>query len=83
MGLHLGNGRGHSVREVIETVKRVSGKDFKIVSAARRAGDAAILVSDAGMAGSELNWKPRFPDLEEIISTAWRWHSAHPTGYPD
>jgi UDP-glucose 4-epimerase len=80
---NLGNGKGYSVREVIETVKKVSGKDFKVVDAPRRAGDAAILISDATKAGSELKWKPQFPDLETIISTAWRWHSDHPAGYSD
>jgi len=80
---NLGNNKGCSVKEVIETVKNVSGKDFKVVAADRRPGDAPILTSDAAKARTELGWEPEFPELEEIISTAWQWHSEHPDGYPD
>jgi len=80
---NLGNSREYSVREVIETVKKVSGKDFKVVDAERRAGDAPILTSDATKANNELGWKPEFPELERIVSTAWKWHNQYPDGYPD
>jgi len=80
---NLGNGKGYSVREVIETVKKVSGKDFKVVAAQRRQGDAPILTSDATKANIELGWKTKLPELEKIVSTAWQWHSRHPDGYPD
>jgi UDP-glucose 4-epimerase len=80
---NLGNGRGYSVREVIDTVKQVSGKDFKVVEADRRPGDSPILTSDATKAGTELGWKPQFPKLKKIIATAWQWHNEHPDGYPD
>ncbi len=80
---NLGNGKGYSVREVIETVKKVSGKDFKVVAAERRRGDAPILTSDATKANVELGWKTKLPELEKIVSTAWQWHSRHPDGYPD
>jgi UDP-glucose 4-epimerase len=80
---NLGNNKGYSVKEVIETVKEASGKDFKVVHTKRRPGDAPILTSDATKARIELGWKPKFADLEEIISTAWKWHSEHPDGYPD
>jgi len=80
---NLGNNKGYSVREVIETVKKVSGKDFTVVEADRRPGDAPILTSDTTKAKNELGWKPEFPELEKIISTAWRWHNDHPDGYPD
>jgi UDP-glucose 4-epimerase len=80
---NLGNGRGYSVREVIETVKKVSGKDFKVVESARRPGDAPVLTSDATKAETELGWKPEFPELGKIIATAWRWHNEHPDGYED
>ena len=79
---NLGNGKGYSVREVIETVKKVSGKDFKVAAAARRPGDSAILTSDATKAQRELGWKPELPELEKIISTAWQWHNKYPEGYP-
>jgi len=80
---NLGNGKGYSVREVIETVKKVSGKDFKVVAAGRRLGDAPILTSDATKAKNELGWKTELPELEKIVATAWQWHNEHPEGYPD
>jgi len=80
---NLGNGQGYSVREVIETVKRVSGEDFKVVEADRRAGDPGILTSDATKAKRELGWVPEKPELETMVATAWKWHRDHPDGYPD
>jgi len=80
---NLGNQKGYSVREVIETVKRVSGKDFKVLETDRRAGDAPVLTADAGKAKNELGWEPEFLDLETIVETAWKWHREHPDGYPD
>jgi UDP-glucose 4-epimerase len=80
---NLGNGQGYSVKEVIETVKKVSGKDFKVVETGRRLGDPPVLTSDATKAKTELGWKTEFPELEKIIETAWQWHNEHPDGYPD
>jgi len=80
---NLGNGNGYSVKEVIETVKKVSGRDFKVVESDRRPGDAPILTSDATKAINELGWRPELHDLEKIVSTAWQWHNEHPDGYPD
>ena len=80
---NLGNGNGYSVKEVIETVKKVSGKDFKVVESERRPGDAPILTSDATKAKNELGWKIELPELEKIVATAWQWHNEHPDGYPD
>jgi len=80
---NLGNNTGYSVKEVIESVKKVSGKDFKVVAVDRRPGDAPILTSDATKAMTELGWKPEITELEEIVSTAWQWHNEHPDGYPD
>ena len=80
---NLGNGKGYSVKEVIEAVKEVSSKDFKVVAAGRRAGDAPILTSDATKAMNELGWKTEFAELEKIVSTAWQWHNDHPSGYED
>jgi UDP-glucose 4-epimerase len=80
---NLGNGRGFSVKEVIETVKRVSSRDFKVVEVDRRAGDAPVLTSDATKAKNELGWKTEKPELEEMVSSAWQWHNKNPNGYPD
>jgi UDP-glucose 4-epimerase len=80
---NLGNGNGHSVRQVIETVKKVSGKEFKVAESERRPGDPPVLTSDATKAINELGWKTEFTELERIVDTAWSWHNEHPDGYPD
>jgi UDP-glucose 4-epimerase len=80
---NLGNEKGYSVREVIETVKKVSGRDFRVVETARRAGDPPILTADAAGARKELGWRTEKPGLEEMVSTAWQWHNSHPDGYRD
>jgi UDP-glucose 4-epimerase len=80
---NLGNGNGYSVRQVIEAVKRVSGKSFKVVESQPRQGDPAVLTSDAGKAKRELGWEPELPELETMVETAWKWHNKFPDGYPD
>ncbi len=80
---NLGNGAGYSVRQVIDTVRRVSGKDFKITEVGRRPGDPAVLTADATRARTELGWKTRYPELGTIVESAWTWHTSHPEGYPD
>jgi UDP-glucose 4-epimerase len=80
---NLGNEKGHSVREVIDAVKRVSGRDFKVSETDSRAGDPPVLTACAKKAKDELLWKVQKPDLQEIIETAWKWHSENPNGYPD
>lgn len=80
---NLGNERGHSVREVIDTVRKVSGKDFKIVESASRPGDPPVLEADNRQAKAELGWTIQNPNLEEMVETAWKWHNEHRDGYPD
>jgi UDP-glucose 4-epimerase len=80
---NLGNGNGYSVRQVIETVKQVSGRDFTVVETQRRPGDPAVLTSDASKANTELGWTPRKPNLEDMVESAWKWHNQNPDGYPD
>lgn len=70
---NLGNGNGFSVKEVIDTAKKVTGKEFNVVIAEARIGDPARLVADAALARKELNWKPEFSSLEKIIEHAWLW----------
>jgi UDP-glucose 4-epimerase len=71
---NLGNSRGHSVREVIECARRVSGGAIPAVDAPRRPGDPAVLVADSRRAREALGWRPRYEALEDIVATAWRWH---------
>jgi len=71
--LNCGYGRGFSVLEVTETVKRVSGVDFKVEFAARRAGDPARLVAACDLARSTLKWQPRFDDLRTIVTHSLAW----------
>jgi UDP-glucose 4-epimerase len=78
---NLGNNRGYSVREVIEAVRKVSGKNFKVTETGRRAGDPPVLTADAAKAIKELGWKIQYPKLEKIIETAWKWHNKYPDGY--
>lgn len=73
---NLGNGQGFSVREVIDSVRRISGRDIRIVTGERRAGDPPALVGNAARARHALGWTPRYADLDTIVSTAWAWHQA-------
>jgi UDP-glucose 4-epimerase len=78
---NLGNGDGYSVKQVIETAEKVVGRKIAWEPAPRRSGDPARLVASSEKLRRELNWQPKFPHLQEIIETAWRWHSGHPQGY--
>lgn len=78
---NLGNGAGYSVREVIETARRVTGRPILEKVSQRRAGDPPVLVSAGGKAAAELNWSARFTSLDAILETAWRWHRRNPDGY--
>jgi UDP-glucose 4-epimerase len=73
---NLGNGEGYSVKEVIDTVKEVTGRDFKVEVSERRAGDPAVLIASSDKIQKELNWQPQHPELEKIISNAWNWHKS-------
>ncbi|HOO31634.1 MAG TPA: UDP-glucose 4-epimerase GalE [Thermotogota bacterium] len=78
---NLGNGKGFSVKEVIEVARKVTGHRIKASEEARRSGDPAVLIASSEKAMNELSWKPQFNDLETIIGTAWNWHRDHPEGY--
>lgn len=78
---NLGNGDGYSVRQVIATCEKVSGRKIPFIEKPRRHGDPPRLVAAADKARRELGWKPKFPKLEEIVQTAWEWHRKHPAGY--
>ena len=80
---NLGNGEGFSVRQVVAACEKVTGIKIPFLDKPRRAGDPPRLVASAQKAVQELGWKPQYPRIEEIISTAWDWHKRHPNGYPD
>jgi UDP-glucose 4-epimerase len=78
---NLGNGEGFTVQEVVATAREVTGRSIPSTLAARRPGDPATLVASSEKIKRELGWEARFPELKEIIESAWRWHRAYPQGY--
>ena len=78
---NLGTGRGHSVLEVIDCARKVTGRAIMYEEAARRPGDPPVLVAAADKAQAVLGWVPERSDLESIIKDAWGWHESHPGGY--
>jgi UDP-glucose-4-epimerase GalE len=78
---NLGNARGTSVREVIAAAERVTGRRVPHQIVARRPGDPPILVGSPAKIEQELGWRPQHSDIDTVVGTAWRWHSAHPEGY--
>lgn len=78
---NLGNGVGFTVKEVIETARKVTGHAIPAQVTPRRAGDPAQLVASSEKAKTILGWKPQYDDLETIIQSAWKWHESHPNGY--
>jgi UDP-glucose 4-epimerase len=77
---NLGSGAGYSVREVIDAVRRVTGRDFEVREEPRRAGDPPALVAANVHAREELGWTPE-RSLDDMVADAWTWHQAHPRGY--
>ncbi|GAB4270747.1 MAG: UDP-glucose 4-epimerase GalE [Deferrisomatales bacterium] len=71
---NLGNGTGYSVKEVVEEARRITGHPIPALEARRRWGDPAVLVGSSEKIRAELGWAPRYPELSEILETAWRWH---------
>ena len=80
---NLGNGQGFSNREIIEAARRVTGHPIPVSEEARRPGDPAVLIASSQKAMDVLGWNPRYTNVEDIIATAWNWHSTHPNGYDD
>ena len=79
--LNLGTGVGHSVREVIDVCREVTGHAIPELMGKRRDGDPPELVADASLAQQTLGWSPTMPELKQIIESAWHWHRRNPTGY--
>ncbi|EIA19492.1 UDP-glucose 4-epimerase GalE [Listeria fleischmannii] len=80
---NLGSSNGFSVKEMLEAARRVTGKEIPAAIGPRRAGDPSTLIASSDKAQKVLGWSPKHTDVEEIIETAWRWHSAHPNGYEE
>ena len=80
---NLGSGTGFSVRQVIESARRVTRKTIKEIETARRPGDPAVLVASSERIRRELGWSPKYPELEDIVASAWEWMQQHPHGYAE
>lgn len=78
---NVGSEKGYSVRQVIETLRLVSGKEISVCYSPRRAGDSAILVASSEKYRKEFSWSPKFQSLEKIVESAWTWHQARPGGF--
>jgi UDP-glucose 4-epimerase len=78
---NLGTGTGNSVKQVVETARKITGHKIPAKIGPRRPGDPPRLVAAAGKAHDVLKWKPRFANLESIVQSAWNWHKSHPNGY--
>jgi UDP-glucose-4-epimerase GalE len=78
---NLGNGEGYSVKAVIDTARRITGKPIPARIDPRRPGDPPSLIGSSEKAMRDLEWTPAYPDLDTIIETAWRWHRRHPQGF--
>ncbi len=78
---NLGNGKGFSVREVINTTKKITKKEIPAVIVARRKGDPAELLASSSKIKRELNWEPKYPNLKEIVLSDWKWQQRYPMGY--
>ncbi|HMC27305.1 MAG TPA: UDP-glucose 4-epimerase GalE, partial [Verrucomicrobiae bacterium] len=74
-------GHGFTVREVIDTVRKVTGHPIPSREEPRRAGDPAVLVASSDKIKRELNWQPQYPELQDIVKSAWTWFQSHPNGY--
>jgi UDP-glucose 4-epimerase len=81
LAYNLGNGRGFSVREVIESARRITGHPIPAIEEQRRQGDPAVLVASSEKIKTDLGWEPKHPSLDSIIESAWAWRKTHPRGY--
>ena len=78
---NVGNGVGFTVKEVVETARKVTGHPIPAKEEPRRSGDPSMLIASSAKAKEVLGWNPQYADLETIIGTAWKWHKSHPNGY--
>jgi UDP-glucose 4-epimerase len=81
MKFNLGNGKGYSIKELIDVARKITGHPIPAEIGLRRAGDPAELVADSTAIREQLGWNPEFGELHQIVETAWTWHKSHPQGY--
>jgi len=81
MQMNLGTGVGHSVLQVIDACRKLTGHSIPAIYSDRRPGDPACLIADSTHAQATLQWRPKYVAIESIVETAWRWHQSHPRGY--
>lgn len=80
---NLGNGNGYSVKQVIDTARRITGHEIPTSVGERRPGDPPALIGSSEKIIHDLDWRPAYPDLDSIVASAWEWHREHPQGYPE
>jgi UDP-glucose 4-epimerase len=80
---NLGTGGGTSVREVIDSCRKITGKEIAVLEKPRRAGDPPRLIAASAKIKRELDWAPRYQQIDAIIESAWKWHQKFPNGYQD
>ena len=80
---NLGNGEGYSVLQVLNTARKITGKSIPTIDKPRRHGDASRLIAASHRMIRDLAWVPKYPRVEQIVESAWKWHRAHPNGYSD
>jgi len=80
---NLGNGNGFTVKEVVDTARKITGHQIPVKTGARRLGDPPKLIAGSSKIRNELGWEPVYPDLHSIVESAWRWHQKFPNGYPE
>lgn len=80
---NLGNGKGFSVKEMIEAAKEVTNEDINVTIGERRLGDPAKLIASSEKARTILGWEPKYIDVKDVVRDAWKWHSTHPNGFED
>ena len=78
---NLGNGQGFTNLEVVQAAQRVTGRPIAYDIGPRRPGDPAVLIASSDLIRQELGWQPQYITIEQIVATAWEWHSRHPRGY--
>ena len=78
---NVGSGCGYTCREVVESARRITGRDIPVACGPRRPGDTPVLVASSDLLTCDLGWKPEYTKLDDILRSAWAWHSSHPNGF--